>query len=107
MLSTLGPLHLMSVATHGTLMAKCPVMREGLVNKALMEHLLADIERTASLLAQTRISNATDRLSIIEEAKDLLESIRKSEGQIQDPKIWQTIHTRANELDIALEDFSS
>ena len=72
-----------------------------------MEHLLADIERTASLLAKTGISNPTDRLSITQRARDLLQSIRKSEGQIQNPKVWQIIHTRANELDVALESFSS
>ena len=75
--------------------------------EALMEHLRADIERTASLLAKTGISNAKDRLSIIQEARDLLQSIRKSEGHIQDPTAWQIIHTRANELDVALENFSS
>jgi hypothetical protein len=72
---------------------------------SLLELLQADLDRAASLLAKTGISNPVDRLSIVQEATNLLKRIRQMEGRIQDPKVWQAIHTRANEIDRALENF--
>jgi hypothetical protein len=71
-----------------------------------MESLLADIEQTAGLLAASEIPEA-NRYATIREATTLLKRIRIMEGQIKDPKTWQVIHTRANELDVALEKFSN
>jgi hypothetical protein len=72
----------------------------------LMVLLLAEIERADTLLAKTELSFA-DRQPIIQEVAALIVRIRKMEGQVQDPKAWQTIHTRANELDAALKGFSN
>ena len=72
----------------------------------LMESLLADIEQTAGLLAASEIPEA-NRYATIREATTLLKRIRIMEGQIKDPKTWQVIHTRANELDVALEKLST
>ena len=72
----------------------------------LMESLQADIKQTADLVAASEMPKA-NRHATIREATALLKRIRIMEGQIKDPKTWQVIHTRANELDVALEKFSN
>jgi hypothetical protein len=68
----------------------------------LYRALLADIEKAAALLGRPQLPPST-----IQEIRDLPKCIRTMEGQIQDHKYWQIIHTRADELDRALDKFSN
>jgi hypothetical protein len=71
-----------------------------------MESLLAEIERAALLLTSTDMSKV-DRLPIRRQIAALLQRIRMMEGKIRDPKSWQVLHSRADELVVSLEKFSN
>jgi hypothetical protein len=43
---------------------------------------------------------------VIQEIQDLLKRIRTMEGRLQDPKYWQVVHTRADQLSRMLDGFS-
>jgi hypothetical protein len=73
----------------------------------LIGFLLADIDLAFALLERATIKDhkRTSYQFELEKAQAALRTIRKFEGQIQDPATRQEVHTRANELEEAIERF--
>ena len=75
----------------------------------LIKFLFVDIDLAFTLLERAAIKdhNRTGYQSELEKAQAALRTIRKFEGRIQDPAKWQEIHSRANELEEAIEKFGN
>ncbi len=58
-----------------------------------------------SLLELVRVTQDTDAGTALNNARAALNAIRHFEGRIADPKIWRTIHARADELEAAIMAF--
>lgn len=74
--------------------------------EALGTFLTTDIDLAFSMLEAGRAQSITEhRNAALNNARAALNAIRHFEGRIADPKIWRTIHARADELEEAIMAF--
>ncbi len=73
---------------------------------ALGTFLTIDIDLAFSMLEVGRAEQIIEhRNTALNNARGALNAIRHFEGRIADPKIWRTIHARADELEAAIVAF--
>ena len=72
----------------------------------LLSFLKADLELAFTFLETAALS---PRLAVesVEKARRALEVVRHMEGRILDPKMWWEIHERADQLETAIQEFST
>jgi len=74
--------------------------------EALGTFLTTDIDLAFNMLEVGRTQSLVEhRNTALNNARAALNAIRHFEGRIADPKIWRTIHARADELEAAIMAF--